>query len=155
MLRNNNNNSCNKRKTINMGTRATIHIAKREEGVSFSEIPEKKIVSIYNQYDGFPEGLGVTIADYLDGKRIVNGLGGDRGGVFNGLGCLAASLIAELKEEAGYVYIDNPDCPHGWLDYEYVVWGDAGKDMWISIFDYDRNCIFVGLPTQLLDKYEE
>ena len=58
-----------------MGTRATIHIAKREEGVSFSEIPEKKIVSIYNQYDGYPEGLGVTIADYLNGKRLVNGLG--------------------------------------------------------------------------------
>ena len=102
-----------------MGTRATIHIAKREEGVSFSEIPKKKIVSIYNQYDGYPEGLGVTIADT----------------VFNGLGCLAASLIAELKHEAGYVYVDDPNCPHGWLDYEYVIWGDAGKDLWISIFE--------------------
>ena len=145
-----------------MGTRATIHIAKREEGVSFSEIPEKKIVSIYNQYDGYPEGLGVTIADYLDGKRLVNGLGGDRGGVFNGLGCLAASLVAELKHEAGYVYIDDPNCPHGWLDYEYVIWGDAGKDLWISIFDkipspkgYKNNCIFVGKPSKLQNKYGE
>jgi len=138
-----------------MGTRATIHIAKREEGVSFSEIPENKLVSIYHHYDGYPEYLGVTIADYIDGKRIVNGLGGDRGGIFNGLGCLAASLIAELKEEAGNVYIDNPDCPHGGLDYEYVVWGDTGKDVWISIFDYNRNCIFVGKPSKLQNKYEE
>ena len=138
-----------------MGTRATIHIAKREEGVSFSEIPKKKLVSIYQQYDGYPEYLGVTIANYLDSKRIVNGLGGDRSAVFNGLGCLAASLIAELKEEAGNVYIDNPDCPHGWLDYEYVVWGDNGKDVWISIFDYNRNCIFVGKPSKLQNKYEE
>ena len=138
-----------------MGTRATIHIAKREEGVSFSEIPEKKIVSIYNQYDGYPEGLGVTIASYLDNKTIVNGLGGDRDTVFNGLGCLAASLIAELKEEAGNVYIDNPDFPHGWLDYEYVVWGNSGKGIWISIFDYNRNCIFVGKPSKLQNKYEE
>jgi len=97
----------------------------------------------------------VTIADYIDGKRIVNGLGGDRSAVFNGLGCLAASLIAELKEEAGNVYIDNPDCPHGWLDYEYVVWGDAGKDMWISIFDYYGNCIFVGRPKLLQTKYKD
>ena len=138
-----------------MGTRATIHIAKREEGVSFSEIPEKKIVSIYNQYDGYPEGLGVTIASYLDNKTIVNGLGGDRDTVFNGLGCLAASLIAELKEEAGNVYIDNPDFPHGWLDYEYVVWGNSGKGIWISIFDYCGNCIFVGKPSKLQNKYEE
>ena len=138
-----------------MGTRATIHIAKREEGVSFSEIPEKKIVSIYNQYDGYPEGLGVTIASYLDNKTIVNVLGGDRDTVFNGLGCLAASLIAELKEEAGNVYIDNPDFPHSWLDYEYVVWGNSGKGIWISIFDYNRNCIFVGKPSKLQNKYEE
>ena len=138
-----------------MGTRATIHIAKREEGVSFSEIPKKKLVSIYNQYDGYPEGLGVTIASYLDNKTIVNGLGGDRDTVFNGLGCLAASLIAELKEEAGNVYIDNPDFPHGWLDYEYVVWGNSGKGIWISIFDYNRNCIFVGKPSKLQNKYEE
>ena len=137
-----------------MGTRATIKIARREEGVSFSEKPEKKLVSIYNQYDGYPEGLGVTIANYLDGKRIVNGIGGDRSAVFNGLGCLAASLIAELKEEAGNIYIEDPEKPNGWIDYEYYVWGDDHKDIWISIFDGDE-CIFVGLPTQLLDKYEE
>jgi len=141
-----------------MGTRATIHIAKREEGVSFSKIPEKKLVSIYQQYDGYPEYLGVTIANYLDGKKIVNGLGDRNAPVFNGLSCLAASLIAELKEEAGNVYIDNPDCPHGWLDYEYCIWGDAGKDIWISIFDkslVDNTCIFVGKPKQLQIKYEE
>ena len=138
-----------------MGTRATIHIAKREEGVSFSEIPKKKIVSIYHHYDGYPEYLGVTIANYLEGKKIVNGLGDRNAPVFNGLSCLAASLIAELKEEAGYVYIDDPNCPHGWLDYEYVIWGDAGKGIWISIFDYYGNCIFVGKPSKLQTKYEE
>ena len=138
-----------------MGTRATIHIAKREEGVSFSEIPEKKLVSIYHHYDGYPEYLGVTIADYIDGKRIVNGLGGDRGGVFNGLGCLAASLIAELKEEAGYVYVDDPNSPHGGLDYEYVVWSDAGKGIWFSIFNYCGDCIFVGKSEKLLNKYTQ
>ena len=135
-----------------MGTRATIHVAKREEGVSFSEIPEKKLVSIYKQYDGYPEGLGVTIADYLYGKKMVNGIGVDRSIVFNGLGCLAASLIAELKEEAGNVYVDNPESPHGWLDYEYVIWGSDHKDIWISIFD-GNDCIFVGKPYKLLREY--
>ena len=74
-----------------MGTRAMINIARREEGVSFSEKPDKVMVSIYNHYDGYPEGLGVTLANYLNGKIIVNGLGKDNYRVFNGLGCLAAS----------------------------------------------------------------
>ncbi len=61
-----------------MGTRATIKIAKREEGVSFSEKPEKFMVSIYHHFDGYPEYLGVTLANYLLGTKIVNGLGSDR-----------------------------------------------------------------------------
>ena len=137
-----------------MGTRATINIARREEGVSFSEIPEKVMVSIYNHYDGYPEGLGVTLASYLEGSKIVNGLGGNRNDVFNGLGCLAASLIAELKDGPGNVYIEDPERKHGWIDYEYYVWGDTGKDIWISIFS-DGDCIFVGKPQQLLVKYDE
>ena len=135
-----------------MATRATIHIAKREEGVSFSEKPKKKLISIYNHYDGYPEGLGVWLADYFEDKKIVNGLGDRNAPVFNGLGCLAASLIAELKEDPGDIYIDDPDCPHGWIDYEYVIWGDAGKDIWISIFT-DGSCIFVGRPKLLQTKY--
>ena len=137
-----------------MGTRATISIAKREEGVSFSEKPDKVLVSIYHHYDGYPEYLGVTLANYLENKKITNGLGKDRERCFNGLGCMAASIIAELKDEAGNVYIDDPENPHGWLDYEYVIWGDSGKDIWISIFDGD-NCIFVGKPDKLQNKYGE
>jgi len=135
-----------------MGTRATIKIAKREEGVSFSEKPDKKLVSIYHHFDGYPEGLGVTLASYLDDKKITNGLGKDREYCFNGLGCMAASIIAELKEEAGNVYIEDPERPNGWIDYEYYIWGDYNKDIWISIFDGDE-CIFVGRPRQLLSKY--
>ena len=98
-----------------MATRATVSIARREEGVSFSEKPNKTIVDIYHHYDGYPEGLGVKLASYLDDKKITNGLG-------------------------------NGD------DYDYYVWGDDYKDIWISIFD-GSECIFVGLPLQLLDKY--
>ena len=137
-----------------MGTRATIKIARREEGVSFSEKPDKYMVSIYNHYDGYPEGLGVTLASYLEDKKITNGLGGDRKYSFNGLGCMAASIIAELKEEAGNIYIEDPERPSGWIDYEYYVWGDNHKDIWISIFDGDE-CIFVGKPDKLIKKYDE
>ena len=136
-----------------MATRATVSIARREEGVSFSEKPNKTIVDIYHHYDGYPEGLGVKLAFYLEDKKISNGLGKrDDFTVFNGIGCLAASLVAELKDSPGNVYIEDKDRPHGWLDYKYYVWGDDNKDILISIFDGDE-CIFVGKPRQILSKY--
>ena len=136
-----------------MATRATIHVAKREEGVSFSERPNKTIVDIYHHWDGYPEGLGVQLAEYFDGKRVTNGLGSkDNEDLnFNGMGCLAASLVAYLKDGPGDVYIE-PRESHGWIDYDYYVWGDDGKGIWISIFD-GSECIFVGKPEMLLDKY--
>ena len=135
-----------------MATRAMISVAKREEGVSFSEEPNQTIVDIYHHWDGYPEGLGVTLASYLDGKKVTNGLS-DRNdySVFNGMGCLAASLIAELKDGPGDVYIE-PRESHGWIEYQYYIWGDTYKDIWISIFD-EGDCIFVGKPQALLDKY--
>ena len=135
-----------------MATRATVSIAKREEGVSFSEKPNKTIVDIYHHYDGYPEGLGVKLASYLDDYHIVNGAGREGDTLFNGIGCMAASIIAHLKDGSGNVYIEDKDQPHGWLDYNYYVWGDYYKSIWISIFDGDE-CIFVGKPRDLLKKY--
>ena len=138
-----------------MATRAMISIAKREEGVSFSEIPEKTIVDIYHHWDGYPEGLGVTLGWYLSGKKIVNGIGSkdNEDLIFNGMGCLAASLVAHLKDGPGNVYIE-PRESHGWIDYEYYIWGYEGKTIYISIFSNDE-CIFVGEPEDLLDKYDK
>ena len=136
-----------------MATRAMISVAKREEGVSFSEIPDKTIVEIYHHWDGYPEGLGVKLASYLDDMKITNGISSkdNENYLFNGLGCMAASIVAQLKDGPGNVYIESRDS-HTWIDYEYFVWGDTDKDIWISIFD-DSECIFVGKPRDLLKKY--
>ena len=59
---------------------------------------------------------------------------------------------------------------HGDLEYIYYIWQVAGKETWISIFEVqfgdsycphcgsisggvEDECIFVGLPTQLITKY--
>ena len=136
-----------------MATRAMISIAKREEGVSFSIEPYKTIVDIYHHWDGYPEGLGVTLASYLNNMKIVNGISSkdNESYLFNGVGCMAASIVAELKDGPGDVYIEPRDS-HGWIEYQYYVWGDDYKDIWISIFD-EGECIFVGKPRDLLKKY--
>jgi len=136
-----------------MATRAMISVARREEGVSFSEIPDKTVVEIYHHWDGYPEGLGVKLASYLDDKSLVNGIGNkdNEDFIFNGLGCMAASIVAQLKDGPGNVYIEDRGS-HAWIDYEYFIWGDTDKEIWISIFE-DSECIFVGKPRQLLKKY--
>jgi len=138
-----------------MATRALINFVDREDGVTFSEHPgvDKIHVQIYNHYDGYPSGLGVTLADYLRDFTIVNGLSSGQGKVANGLGCLAARVVSYLKDEPGNVYLYKPG-ERNWEDYEYFVWCKEGHGVWISIFDYDNNCIFVGKPDKLIEKYE-
>ena len=139
-----------------MSTRSLVRFAKREEGVSFSEHPERVEVQVYKHYDGYPSGHPVNLAEFLKGFNIINGLGMETHKVANGLGCLAAQYVAAFKEQPGDLYIENPDSKHGDIEYVTYVWGDDGKSIWMSIFDtYEKKCIFVGKPQELIDKYDE
>ena len=115
-----------------MGTRAQIRFATREEGVSFNEHPEKTHARFYKHNDGYPEGLGVDIAKSL----------------------LDSTTIHQWEIE----YLDT--C-HGDLDYIYYIWQTPFKTTWISIFeltpcvDVVGECIFVGEPQKLLEKYDK
>jgi hypothetical protein len=140
-----------------MATRAIIRIAEREDGVSFSEHPEKVRAQIYHHYDGYPEYLGCNLAEFLCDFRVVNGLPTnyfENIKVANGMGCLTAQLIAGLKEEAGNVYVDYSDTDRDDVEFTYYIWGCVGKDIWMSIFDLHDNCIFVGKPQTLIEKYQ-
>jgi hypothetical protein len=100
-----------------MGTRARVNIYDGNE----------ILVSIYRQYDGYPGGLGQEVADFVSGLTLVNGLGTDKATVANGMGCLAAQLIAHLKTEAGNVYIrDTSPDSHG-EEYVYTLYERNGK----------------------------
>ena len=152
-----------------MATRAIIRIAEREEGVTFNEHPKNIHTQIYHHYDGYPEYLGVTLANYLSDISVVNGLSGDKPQA-NGLGCLAAQLVCHLKLSnsgcnqdgtlnipAGNVEIDKHGTKHGDLDYIYYVWATENKETWISIFERNHDyitCTFVGTPDKLLKKYD-
>ena len=127
-----------------MSTRAQVRFATREEGVSFNEHPEKFHAQFYIHSDGYPEGLGVDIAE-----------------CFTNYGKIGAWEIEDL------------DTKHGDLEYIYYVWQKLGKSTWISIFEvnyanddceccgmarYRKNenkCIFVGKPEKLIEKYKQ
>ena len=108
----------------------------------------------YNHYDGYPSGLGVTLADYLQDFKVVNGLGSRQGKVANGMGCLAAQTVKYFKDEPGQIYLQKPR-NMDWEEYEYFIWCKDGHGVWISIFDYEGECIFVGKSSDLINKYQE
>lgn len=99
-----------------MGTRSIIHI---KEG-------RKTIATIYRQYDGYPSGMGNDIKNILN-KGMVNVKNGFSGNdvapsSFNGVGCLAAYLIGELKEkQIGNVYIMAPNTKDVGEEYIYTL----------------------------------
>jgi hypothetical protein len=86
-----------------MGTRALTLVVEY--------LDNKTIAQIYSQYDGYVEGVGCELAAFLKDKRLVNGIGKDTKNIANGMGCLAAQLIAHLKVDAGMYYLEAPD-PH-------------------------------------------
>ena len=127
-----------------MSTRAQVRFATREDGVSFSEHPEKIHAQFYVHSDGYPEGLGVEIAEsLLDSCKINNW-------------------------EIEFLYQK-----HGDLEYIYYVWQKPNDSTWISIFEVGSyrhscgecgsllsvandgdKCIFVGKPEKLINKYK-
>jgi len=113
-----------------MSTRAQIRFATREQGVSFNDHPQKIHAQFYCHYDGYPEGLGVEIAE-----------------CFTKYGKIYNWEIEDLNHR------------HGDLEYIYYVWQHPMKETWISIFkvswtDISGECIFVGRPSDLISKYK-
>ena len=81
-----------------MGTRALIHV-KDEHGDT--------LTTIYRQWDGHL--LGHDIKNILKEKC-------------NGMGCVAATLVAGLKTGRGSVYLYPIDCVDVDEEYTYTVW---------------------------------
>jgi hypothetical protein len=101
-----------------MATRASI---------KFSDNQGNFIANVYHHYDGYPEYLGrvlteLTAAPIQNGLTLKRGPNGEPtwgvlGEVFNGMGCLVASVIAKLKDQPGSVHL------HTEAD-----WGECGED---------------------------
>ena len=116
-----------------MSTRAQIRFATREEGVAFDKHPEQFHAQFYKHHDGYPEGLGVD---------------------------LATTLLGGNSNNAVSLEIDNLDTRRGDVEFIYYIWQAPLKTTWISIFevrpfvDQIGECIFVGEPQKLIDKYK-
>ena len=128
-----------------MSTRAQVRFATRETGVSFNEHPNAIHAQFYKHSDGYPECLGVEIAESFTKYGKIDGW-----------------------------EIEDLITKHGDLEYIYYVWQkpNSTDTTWISIFEVnyanddceccgmvryrkdDSKCIFVGEPHKLIEKYK-
>lgn len=85
-----------------MGTRSLTHFEHNGE----------ILCTVYRQMDGYPEGHGKDLAEFLSGYKIVNGINMEDDRVCpklaNGMGCLAAQVIAHFKT------VDAERCKQRW-----------------------------------------
>ena len=114
-----------------MGTRSTITFYSRMSGTNFF------LANIYQQYDGYLEGVGKELCEWLKSKTIVNGFSKSGFDIANGAGCLTAKYISEFKPLTGGLYIYPEDVAHEDCDYNYSVIIDED---WISSpFENNKN----------------
>lgn len=83
-----------------MGTRSTTKIY--ENG--------KLILALYKHWDGYLEGWGKELKEFLSSKKFVNGIRlGEEDKVFNGIGDFALQLVCKFKEGSGGLYATTED----------------------------------------------
>ena len=101
----------------------------------------KEIAVLYRHSDGYPEGHGKELSQFLTGKRIQNGIGqGDTSdNMFNGMHCLAAALVAHFKDDTGGYYLHAAGTRDIGEEYIYWVTGKPGDSQaTVSVTD-DKN----------------
>lgn len=120
---------------------------------------KRTICKMYKQFDGYPEGYGKDLAEFLVSKKLVNGISGDPQTCFNGAGCLAAWIVAHFKTEAGGYYMTTPDRSGG-VDYSYDIivnmgnYHDGNFSITLIVRRYkERKPLFEGTPEDFLNVY--
>jgi hypothetical protein len=108
---------------------------------------ETPVVCMYRQFDGYPSGHGAELAGFLDGFEIVNGYGEVKPKLANGMGCLAAQMIAFFKVGVGGFYLEPVELGQDFCqDYEYHVYRDK-----VKILDGDQSELFSGSWQEFYD----
>lgn len=102
---------------------------------------DEAMINMYRQFDGYPSGHGLELAEFLNSfEAITNGFSiNETRKIANGMGCLAAQLIANFKTEVGgfYIYpVTATDCGQ---EYEYHVHQDR-----VVVKNYNSNVMFDG-----------
>ena len=101
----------------------------------------QEILTMYQQWNGYPNGVGNNLKEAFGGTEIVNGLGANQSNIANGMGCLAAQLVAKFKTEPGSVYIEPAGTRDCGEEYVYTL---SEKDSRVYLEMYGGPVTFFG-----------
>jgi len=121
-----------------MGTRSLTRVIKTYKDEEKNKVVKIHLVNMYRQYDGYPEGHGSELANFLNAKKVVNGIGTDKN-VFNGASCLAAQMVAHFKTGSGGFYLEPISAKDCGQEYEYEILVDDFDTQAITL-----RCLEVG-----------
>jgi hypothetical protein len=96
---------------------------------------------MYRQFDGYPSGHGVELGEFLNSiVEVTNGIRpGDKRKTANGMGCLAAQMIAHFKVGVGNIYIESTNTNLLGHDFEYHVY-----ETYVIVKNYSGHTMFKG-----------
>ena len=106
---------------------------------------DQPLVIIYCHSDGYPDGHGADLAKILKDRIIVNGIEiPEQENASNGMGCLAATIVAKLKKGIGGIYLQADIEEDYGQEYEYHIYKDRVEIMDIYCSSDDDPEIFSG-----------
>ena len=104
-----------------MGTRSLTKVIETWKDTKGNNKREP-ITCMYRQMDGYLEGHGKDLAEWLNDYIVVNGIRMDETRkIFNGMDCLAAQMYAHFKKDAGNIYCKHPDIVDCGEEYLYEI----------------------------------
>lgn len=129
-----------------MGTRSTVKFYSNNQC----------ILSVYQQYDGYVEGVGGQIAELLKTYDIVNGIPmGLEKKVANGIEELALFYVMDNKDGNGNIYATSADDSQ---EYNYEIhgkWDGRSAIGEIKVISEDEGTMFKGSPEEFVQFVEE
>ena len=134
-----------------MGTRSITKVTQEDGKV--------QLVAMYRQYDGYPDGHGLELCEFLKNKKIINGIpiGEPTENLANGMGCLAAQMVAYFKTDVGGIYLDPGFSTH--IDYSYEIYLSENNEirlkMWSWWEDENSEPEFDGTVLEFMNKYSQ
>ncbi len=132
-----------------MGTRSLTKV------IEVYKDKETVLTCMYRQMDGYPDGHGMELAEWLNQFTIVNGIRmNETRKIANGISCLAARMYAHFKNGPGRYYCYRPDAHDCGEEYVYEIRNTDKESINIKCIDVHENkTIFDGTPEEFINQY--
>ena len=118
------------------------------------DFTKEEIVVLYRQYDGYPEGHGKDLLNYLNNMKLVNGIPGGKKAsqLANGMSCLAAQVVSHFKKGVGDFYLHAADTRDHGEEFVYTVY-EENNELKVKVEDTYSNKILFDGNTEKMGKW--